>query len=331
MHARSPIVKLDDGLYQVRVPLPFPLRWVNAYVLHSESGCSIIDPGLHTEQALQCWEEALRFIGISFTDVTDIILTHHHPDHIGLAGTLQQRSGAPVYLSAAGIAQTMYLWGPARDATEEIAALFVRHGVDKSTELAMLEHLESFIPLVTPLPIFTPMTEGDRIAVGGRGLRAIHGPGHAYGQFMLLDEHRGDLFCGDQVLPKITPNVSLLPRFDDNPLESFLSSLTQISQLPVARVLPGHRDPFTGLAERCEQIIQHHEERLRGIWQLLEQPATGFEVCRLLFGDSLSIHQLRFALAETLAHLVYLRERGQLQETIGTLNGRDVFVYSHSS
>jgi glyoxylase-like metal-dependent hydrolase (beta-lactamase superfamily II) len=330
MSSRSIVQQLEKGLYQVRVPLPFPLRWVNAYLLQDRQGFTLIDPGLRTEEAIRSWGEALQAIGVSYTDIKQIVLTHHHPDHIGLAGTMQQLSGAPVYLSPAGMQQAQYLWGPQREATEEVAGLFVRHGMDEATEQLMLAHMESFLPQVLPLPATTPLKDGDIIVMGDRSFQAIHAPGHAYGQMMLFHEPSGDLFCGDHVLPKITPNVSLLPRYDQNPLDSFLRSLADIASLPVSRVFPGHRDPFTNLSERCNQIIQHHEERLASMLDKLDKPATGFEMCRALFGQSLSIHQLRFALAETLAHLVYLSERGSLQEEIQIVSGKEVTCYSRT-
>ena len=314
MSSRSTIENRGDGIYQVRVPLPFPLRWVNAYLLKGQDGYTVIDPGLHTAESIKVWEESFDTLGISYSDISQIVLTHHHPDHIGLAGTFQQRSGAPVLLSAEGIEQSLYLWGPEREATDELHKLFARHGMDAETGERLREHMESFLPFVYPLPEMTPITAGSLIMMGDRAYRTIEAPGHAYGQFMLLDEAGGNLFCGDHVLPQITPNVGLLPRFDTNPLQSFLDSLALVAQLAVKRAFPGHRDPFEGFAERCHAIIEHHHERLARMIGMLDQPKSGYELCQAFFGTSLSIHQLRFAMAETLAHLVYLRENGEIKE-----------------
>lgn len=314
MGTRNLVEQIDESIFRIRVPLPFPLRWVNAYLLHDADGYTVIDPGLHTDDAKQCWDEALRTIGIRYSDIRQIILTHHHPDHIGMAGIIQQKSGASAFLSAAGIAQIQYLWGPEREATEELHALFNRHGMDADVGQRLIEHLEGFVALVSPLPELAPIDEHTPVLMGGSVYEAVHAPGHAYGQLMLLNKESGNLFCGDHVLPQITPNVGLLPRFDANPLASYINSLEIVLELPVKRAFPGHRDPFAGFAQRCGELIVHHQERLARIAGLLEKPVSAYEVCRTLFGQSLTIHQLRFAMAETLAHLVYLRAAGIAEE-----------------
>ena len=310
----STIERLDERITQVRVPLPFPLRYINAYLLRGSQGYTVIDPGLNTPDSMLAWDEALHAAGIRFSDIKQIVLTHHHPDHVGLAGTFQERSGAPVLLSEQGIAQVAYLWREEREATTEIHAQFTRHGMDSITGERMLEHLEEFVSLVSPLPTFTPLPANSTLTMGDRDYRTILTSGHAYGQLMLLDEASGDLFCGDHVLPRISPNISLLPRFDANPLQSFLDSLAAIADLPVRRVFPGHRESFTDFAERCKSLIRHHHDRLAQMLGRLDEPTTGYALCVSFFGQSLSIHQLRFAFAETLAHLVYLREQGKVAE-----------------
>lgn len=101
----------EGDIWQIRVPVPFPLRWVNGYLLRGEDGWTVLDPGLHNEASLAAWETAMREIGVGFGDVRQIVLTHHHPDHLGLAGWFQEKSGAPVRLSPEGEAQMKELWG----------------------------------------------------------------------------------------------------------------------------------------------------------------------------------------------------------------------------
>ena len=127
-NVRSIVAKHDHNIYQVRVPLPFPLRWINAYLVQGSEGFTLIDPGLHTDEALKVWEEALATIGITYSDIHQIVLTHHHPDHLGLAGHFQQQTGAKVWLSDSGIKQAYYLWGHDRKGTMELHSLFMKHG-----------------------------------------------------------------------------------------------------------------------------------------------------------------------------------------------------------
>jgi glyoxylase-like metal-dependent hydrolase (beta-lactamase superfamily II) len=312
---RQPVQAVNDRITQVKVPLPFPLRWINSYVVRGANGYTIIDPGLHTEDAVRLWEQAMKELGFEYEDVEKIVLTHHHPDHYGLAGSFQQRSGKhpPVYMSQKGKELADLLWGSEEPTmTTSMPADFIAHGMDRQTADEMVVHMDSFIPLVSPQPEVTYMEEDAPFALGDRWYRPIHTPGHAEGHLCFLDESNGEMFCGDHVLPQITPNVSYIPGGDPNPLSSFLSSLELAARLPVSMAMPGHRDPFTGFVERARDIIQHHEVRLAQIADGLKKPATAYQVCRHLFGDRLSIHQLRFAMGETIAHMIYLEQQGRV-------------------
>lgn len=311
----------EGDIWQIRVPVPFPLRWVNGYLLRGEDGWTVLDPGLHNEASLAAWETAMREIGVGFGDVRQIVLTHHHPDHLGLAGWFQEKSGAPVRLSPEGEAQMKELWGDGTPMTGRLLDLFSDHGMYGAQLANMREHLDAFVPLVSPLPEITPLAAGEEIAMGGRRWQTVHAPGHARGQLLFYDRESGDLVCGDQVLPVITPNVSVVPGFGDDPLGEFLDSLERLSELRVKRAFPGHRDPFGDVPERCRAIIRHHHERLARMTELLDEPLTALDLCLRLFGRNLTVHQLRFALGETLAHLFRLEAGGRVRrfERDGTI------------
>jgi glyoxylase-like metal-dependent hydrolase (beta-lactamase superfamily II) len=121
------------------------------------------------------------------------------------------------------------------------------------------------------------------------------------------------MFCGDHVMPHISPNVSYFPGIDEDPLHSFLSSLEELKKLPVKLAYPGHREPFTNWKERIDQLLHHHQQRLQWFLDFLVEPCTAWQCCQRLFGNQLSIHQLRFALSETLAHLIFLEKQGKIK------------------
>jgi glyoxylase-like metal-dependent hydrolase (beta-lactamase superfamily II) len=317
------IIPHPDAIVQVKVPLPFPLRWVNGYVIRGKDGCTVIDPGLRTPEAEQMWLRTFRELGLSPGDVEQIVLTHHHPDHYGLAGWMQQQTHAPVVMSRTAFQRAQLLWGDGQPLTAEIVRQFARHGMDEGTLGQVREHLDSFVPLVSPPPEATFLEPGASIRLGDECYTAILAEGHASGQLCFYDERRRVIFCGDQVLPRITPNVSLLPSDDANPLASFLSSLEQLSALTVDVAFPGHRDPFAAFGERARELIRHHDERLTYMRDLLKEPMTAYALCRRVFGDRLTVHQLRFAMAETLAHVIYLRERGMVTEGEREYAGHD--------
>ncbi|ANE47125.1 hypothetical protein SY83_13610 [Paenibacillus swuensis] len=319
---------------RLKVPLPFSLRYVNSYIIRdvpaedadSADRYTVIDPGLHTSDAVQVWTETLEAWGIAFDQIRQILLTHYHPDHYGLAGWMQQQAGGvPVRLSRLGHEHAVRLWGDGHaEYANELRQLYLSHGLDVSLADLMVPHMNGFVPQVSPQPVITYMEEGEQLTFGGRTYNLLHTPGHAWGHLCFHDEAGKTIFCGDQVLPLITPNVSLLPGSDPNPLNSFMISLQDLEQLDVEQAYPGHRDPFRTWHERVRELLTHHEERLTYIEEHLIAPMTGYELCRLMFGESLTVHQLRFAMSETLAHLVYLRELKRVVES-QTENGVTYF------
>ncbi|PYI52182.1 MBL fold metallo-hydrolase [Paenibacillus flagellatus] len=311
----KPIHIINETILQVKVPLPFPLRWVNGYVVRSRSGWTLIDPGLHTPEAEELWNRVMEEHDLPPTALESIVLTHHHPDHYGLSGWFQERSGAPVHLSAVGREQTKALWGEGETMSAKLLELFRAHGMDEPTLEQMAEHMKGFLPQVSPQPQLTTIEPDQPFRIGDRTYRPIVTPGHAAGHLCFYDEERSELFCGDHVLPQITPNVGYLPGFDDNPLRSYLRSLDDVSRLAVDVAYPGHREPFRTFGERAREIVRHHEERLAAMEAKLDSAPTSYAMCRALFGDRLSIHQLRFALSETIAHLIHLRDEGRIRET----------------
>ncbi|GIP31310.1 MBL fold metallo-hydrolase [Paenibacillus sp. J2TS4] len=306
----------SEPTIRVKVPLPFPLRWVNSYLVRGRDGYTLIDPGLHTPEGEQVWEEALSSYGIRYGDIEQIVLTHHHPDHYGLAGWFQERSGAPVWISEEGQRQAERMWTGSYPMNRQVYDLFICHGMDTDTAAKLHGHFEGFLPLVHPMPARVSFYDREKpFALGTRNCEVIHTPGHAYGHVCFYDREHKEMFCGDHVLPRISPNVSFIPDTEINPLQSYLESLSDISRYEVIRAYPGHRDPFESFTERASALVIHHEERLAEMERRLPNPRTVYELCLDIFGERLTMHQLRFAMAETLAHVIYLHKAERVAET----------------
>ena len=305
----------EHGIIRIKVPVPFPLQWVNAYVLQEEAGYTIVDPGLNTEQARELWLNVMEELRIELKQIRKTVLTHHHPDHYGLAGWMQELTNCEVYISSAGHSLVNRLWGEGETLTDELCALFARHGLPVDKQQLMYDHMKSFIPLVSPQPTEVKhLEEGDVWRAGELNFRTLSLSGHAYSHLIFLDERNKLMLCGDHVLPRISPNISYLPDEDPDPLHSFLEGLDKLAGCgEMEAVYPGHRDPFRDLPGRVEELKAHHERRLQQIADLLHQPASAHEVCMAMFGKRLSTHQLRFAMSETIAHLVYLEQRQNIQ------------------
>ncbi|MBM7565440.1 MBL fold metallo-hydrolase [Paenibacillus sacheonensis] len=314
---RPAATERPGGILQVRVPLPFSLKWVNSYLLRDERGYALIDPGLHTAEAVAAWEAVMAEHAVDFGDIHTILLTHQHPDHYGLAGWFQQRSGAPVYLSAESHAYAQRLWGRDKGSAfaADLTALYALHGMPPEVAAELRPHLDGFVAKVEPQPEVRFIEAGETVRLAGLDWRTIDAPGHAGGQLCFYAPEKRWMICGDQVLPTITPNVSVVPGEDDRQLERFLTSLRELAAYEVELAFPGHREPFERFAERAEELAAHHERRLEDIVQmLLETPGSAYSLCMRLFGERIAgdAHHMRFAMSETLAHVFYLEQRERI-------------------
>ncbi|MDU2240869.1 MAG: MBL fold metallo-hydrolase [Paenibacillus sp.] len=326
-----PEIQLWERELVARVPISMapPLRRVNSYVLRGDEGITIIDPGPRTDETEAEWRAAWQELGISPRDIAQIVLTHHHPDHYGLSGYLQEVTGAAVLMSPRAFEETRLMWGRDSRMHEALPELFRRHGMPESWCGQLPGHLHGFVAQVSPAPEVTFLREGEPVWMGGRAWLPIETAGHAPGHLSFYDAGQKLMFCGDAVLPQISPNVSYLPGSDPQPLQSFLDSLVKLSAYEVATGYPGHRNPFNYFAERVRLLLQHHEERLLRIEGLLrERPKTAFDVCAALFGTELGIHQMRFAMSETLAHLVELVRQGRAEAQVNGDREDDVIRFA---
>lgn len=299
-----------EDIVEVPLPLPFALKEMKAYACIGQNGISIVDTGLHNEQDLQVWESTLQELGATWNNLDKIVLTHYHPDHYGLAGKIQQLAGGiPVHISQIDFQQAQLFWDRDSKMSQDLASAFRRHGLDERLVAQIPDHLESFIPWVEPHPNPTFLRAGSKIQLGDRTYKVIHTPGHADGHLSFYDPEREWLIGGDFLLPRITPNISMWPNCDKNPLQSYLKTLERMKALPVKRVFSSHGKVFDNYIERIEQIQLHHENRLQLMQDFVEAQGrvSATDVCDYVFGADLSIHNIRFALSETLAHLEYLR------------------------
>ncbi|TCS96919.1 MBL fold metallo-hydrolase [Hazenella coriacea] len=304
-------MKQWEDIYEIGLPLPFALKEIKVYLIKGSTGYTIIDAGLHTDDSISTWKRAQEVYHWNWDEVEKIVLTHYHPDHYGLAGSIQQWTQAPVYISQTDQEQAKLFLDPESDMPELMSSFFRKHGLAESLVAEIPNHLRSFHSWVEPHPTSTFIQGGDSIQLGDRTYQIFHTPGHADGHLSFFDPERGWLIGGDFLLPRITPNISLWPGCNDNPLETYLLTLEKMKELPVQRVFPSHGSVFDHYHERIDQIREHHEIRLGKMKEMVEQSdgLTAFDVCQKLFGTELSIHNLRFALSETLAHLEYLKSK----------------------
>ncbi|HEV8536186.1 MAG TPA: MBL fold metallo-hydrolase [Candidatus Limnocylindria bacterium] len=302
---------------RIALPLPLALRSINAYLIEGSSGYALVDAGMHTREAEAALRAALAEAGVAIEDVRRVFVTHLHPDHIGMAGTLE-RAGAEVVMHGPELANASRMWSRDHAMVDETYRWFERHGMPRDVDEDMRRSWLEIGRAVDEVERVTPAADGDELDLGGRRARLKWTPGHTDYHAVLVDGAERVLFAGDHVLPRITSNVGLYPFSRDDPLGDFLDALRAVRPLPVTRVLPAHGDPFDDLPGRVDQILAHHEQRLQATLDALgDSERNAYAVCRLLFPVLRSAHEERFALAETLAHLRYLERRGKVHEING--------------
>lgn len=302
----------EYGIHKVRLDLPFRLDHVNCYAVQGDSGWHLVDAGLNYPPTRQGWLGFMELNQIKAGDVKGIYLTHYHPDHYGAAGWLQELTGAPVYLSRSEVSQVQRFWHDRLQVEPEIQAYFAANGVPGTLIEAISANGAGLLQVISPHPELTFLDDGDRVTMGDLTFRAVKTPGHSDGHLCFYNQDRGVLFSGDHLLPKITSNISLWPGCAPNPLKSFFTSLDLVAGLKPRYICPAHGDYFTDVQGRVADLHQHHRDRLDLILSYATPGATAYNVCVQVFGTELSTHEMRFAILETISHLVYLEEAGAL-------------------
>lgn len=323
------IIPVADGILWTRLPLPFRLDHVNVYLIEDGDGWAAVDTGIGDKVTIETWQQLLDG-PLAGARITRLIVTHFHPDHIGAAGWLCERFDAPLLTS-----QTSYLaclnisLSPGAMDARTYRDFYLSHGL--APEIAALVGTQghAYLRMVMPLPpTFKRLVAGDRLNVGRRRFEVLSGDGHAAEQIMLHCREEKLLIAADQVIPRITPNVSVWAvEPDGDPLGLFLRSLKALPGQADedTLVLPGHQLPFRGLRRRCAQLVEHHESRCETI---LESCAAGprsvADLVPVLFKRALDPHQFSFAFSETHAHVNFLVALGKLVWTCDDNNRKRV-------
>jgi glyoxylase-like metal-dependent hydrolase (beta-lactamase superfamily II) len=312
--------EVAPGIWKITLPIPFPLRTVNVHALLGNGGWALVDAGIGVPDSRAAFWAGLQRVGLGLDKLRAIVLTHHHPDHIGLSGELQEQSNAAVYMHPIDAAAIQVIWsGTMSERFGRISQFFGQHGMPP-TDFWFTQvdpQVMRSIIRVPPHETITPVEDGEYITLVGERYRVIWTPGHSDGHICLFRERDGVFLVADHVLPRITPNVGLYSEKDrKNPLADYLNSLVKVSTLPASIVLPGHGEPFMDLAGRTAEIIEHHRQREMEILTLLDnRPQNAYQIAEQLFGHRWSNSEARrMAVAETLSHLEHLRFSGQLEQ-----------------
>jgi glyoxylase-like metal-dependent hydrolase (beta-lactamase superfamily II) len=313
-------IEVADGILWMRLPLPMKLDHVNVYALDDGDGWTIVDTGFFSKHGVAIWQ-ALLAGPLQGKPVRRVIVTHHHPDHVGAAGWFQTEHGAELLTTRTAWLMSRMLTLDVQEVPTPEAITFYKHG---GMDPEILEKRRTarpfnFADCVAPLPQgYTRIAEGDRLRMAGRDWVVRIGHGHApeHATFWAED---GLVLGGDQLLPSISPNLGLYPNEPGaDPVTDWLTSCEAMLEhaTPEQLVLPGHKLPFTGLPTRLHQLIENHHGALDRLLAFLDAPQTAHDSFMTLFKRQIGEGEYGLALVEAMAHCHHLYLAGKVDRTL---------------
>ena len=321
--APGEIVRIAPGVIWFRLKLPFQLNHVNIYLIEDDDGWLALDTGIATDDCRTGWDTILTG-PLKGERLSGMVVTHFHPDHVGLAGWLSQSFDLNLMMPRTEYLYHLMAAHGRGDMYDTVHREFYRaNGLAKETTDIVLGRGHNYLRLTTGVPArYDRIQDGDMIRAGGRDLRVLTGGGHALEQATLHAPSDRLFFAADQVIAKISPNVSVHPvEPAENPLGDYLRDLKALkASVPNdVLVLPGHGLPFHGLHTRIDELTAHHALRCEHIADgCRDRPLTAAELVPVLFDRALDAHQTGFAFGEVMAHVNYMELRGELVLEIGT-------------
>ncbi|MFM7656830.1 MAG: MBL fold metallo-hydrolase [Paracoccaceae bacterium] len=309
-------VEVAEGILWLRLPLPMALDHVNVYALADSDGWTLIDTGMNSRKSREIWTAALAG-PLAGKPVARVLLTHHHPDHVGLVGWFQDRGAALLTTRTAWLYARMLTLDVQDRPSAQSMHFYTRAGMPaEMLAKRATERPFNFADVVAPMPLgFTRVDEGQTLTLAGRRWRVRLGQGHAPDHITLWSEEDALVIGGDQLLPGISPNIGVYPTEPEaDPLTEWLEATARF--LPHARddqlVLPGHKLPFTGLPFRLQQMAENHHEALARLRAHLRSPQTAAGCFPALYKRPIGEGEYGLALVEAVAHLNCLLRRGQV-------------------
>lgn len=310
-------VEVAPGVLWLRQPLGGSLQFINVWAIADGEGWAIVDTGLQTKETSQAWRAAFAGV-LGGKPITRVIVTHLHPDHIGLAGWIARKFDCRLWMTRLEYFQCrMLVADTGREAPEDGVRFFHAAGWDEDAIENYKARFGGFGKAIYALPdSYRRLSDGEDFEIGGRDWRVVTGQGHSPDHACLWCPELDLLISGDQVLPRISSNVSVFPTEPDaDPLSDWLTSLAKVkAAVPDSvLVLPAHNDPFHGLHARIDHLIGGHERGLSRLEKKLSEPRRVVDVFGALFARPIGADLLGMATGEALAHLNCLIGRGLIR------------------
>ncbi|NOR62153.1 MAG: MBL fold metallo-hydrolase [Rhodobacteraceae bacterium] len=309
------MIEVAKGIHWIRLPLPMKLDHVNIYALEDGDGWTVIDAGMNSRKGRALWE-ALMAGPLQGRPIKRVILTHHHPDHVGMAGWLQSEHGAELWTTrTAWLFARMLTLDVQEQWPEETLAFYRSAGMDSAFyEKRRAERPFNFSDVVAPMPLgFKRLDEGDTLQIGARAFTVRLGQGHAPDHITLWSDDV--VIAGDQVIASISSNLGVYATEPEaDPVGAWFESCERLRPFaePHHLVLPGHKLPFTGLKTRLTQLINNHHSALERLKTHLVEPRTAAECFQPLFKRKIGDGEYGLALVEAVGHVNHLHQIGEV-------------------
>lgn len=314
-------IAIAPGVLWLRMRLPFALNHINLWLVDDGPCWTAVDCGYALPETKAAWQHLFATC-LGGRPIGRVIVTHYHPDHIGLAGWLTEQWDAKLWITEKEWLHARMMTGDAGGDAARVRSEFARRaGLDDEAAAIFAERQGNYRRGVPSVPgAYHRIGDGSEIAIGGRIWRVIVGEGHAPEHACLYCAEAGILIAGDQILPRISPNISVPAHEPDgDPLARYLASLAKLRKElpPDILVLPSHNLPFRGAHQRIDELAAHHRVRCDEVVAACTRPLCAAELMPILFRRPLDRHQTGFALGEALAHLHYLCGQGALERVSG--------------
>jgi glyoxylase-like metal-dependent hydrolase (beta-lactamase superfamily II) len=313
-------IEVGTGALWMRLPLPMKLDHVNVFAFEDDDGWTIIDTGFDSRRTRKIWETLLAG-PLGGKPVARVVVTHHHPDHVGLAGWFQRDHGAQLITTrTAWLFARMLLLDEQMVPVDETLAYWRSAGMDEDVfEARKAERPFNYVDIVADMPLgFSRVKEGDVIRFGGRDWDVRIGNGHAPEHATFWSRDCDLVLGGDQLLATISPNLGVYATEPEaDPVGDWLESCERLA--PFARashlVLPGHKLPYRGLPTRMRQLVDNHHTALALLLDHLAEPQTAVECFPVLYRRRISEGEYGLAMVEAVGHLNHLLRTGEITRT----------------
>lgn len=303
------IIDVFEGLRLIRLPLPFELNHVNVGLVRLAGGYMLIDTGMDTEESFEVLSASLSGLGVQWRDIRRVLITHMHPDHVGLLGRVLALSGATLLMHRDEVAHLNMIVDAGQPPWIDVGLRLA--GTPEPMVQAIHSSLKHLRDALRTVRAGMSLAGGEELETAAGPARVLFTPGHTVGHVCLYWPGRRALYAADLMIEHITPNISWLP--DRDCLSEYLASLDSLRDYDIEVIVPSHGLPFRGHREWIAQTFTHHEERCAKLLAAIRRkPESAHHLLPVLWDRHLSPFHYHFALFEVLAHLEHMRRKGSL-------------------